>query len=312
MRTTPENKVLVVKTAACPGPRSNAPEDCCTRDRTAACRRSTANRAFHGDPESAFQSRQLCGPHRKTSSAARASAVSTGPDGAIQRSVQLDGPAVRHANGCRRPLEHRFPSQHWRSLRTNNPLERIMRKIRRRTRVVRTFPDDNSAMMLVAARLRHIAGKNWDTKCYMVMARLAAIRVRVSLASISQSARTFPSLRRRHQLPKTKYQLRSFPRSYRLYRKCGTLWTLPPTIQIAAQVARDEAAGPSQTRRSGVEETLSYSRTPAPLARVARTASLLVFACRASRPKYLSSDPSSNTTRSSLAHSPPPRLPLSA
>jgi putative transposase len=34
-----------------------------------------------------------------------------------------------------------FPSQHWRSLRTNNPLERLMREIRRRTRVVGAFPD---------------------------------------------------------------------------------------------------------------------------------------------------------------------------
>jgi transposase-like protein len=28
-----------------------------------------------------------------------------------------------------------FPREHWRSLRTNNPLERIMREIRRRTRL---------------------------------------------------------------------------------------------------------------------------------------------------------------------------------
>jgi transposase-like protein len=43
-----------------------------------------------------------------------------------------------------------FPSQHWRSLRTNNPLERLMREIRRRTRAVGAFPDGNSAMILVA------------------------------------------------------------------------------------------------------------------------------------------------------------------
>ena len=35
--------------------------------------------------------------------------------------------------------------------------ERIIREIRRRTRVVGAFPDGNSALMLVAARLRHIA-----------------------------------------------------------------------------------------------------------------------------------------------------------
>jgi transposase-like protein len=56
---------------------------------------------------------------------------------------------------------YEFPSQHWRSLRTNNPLERLMREIRRRTRAVGAFPDGNSAMILVAARLRHIAGSQW-------------------------------------------------------------------------------------------------------------------------------------------------------
>ena len=52
-----------------------------------------------------------------------------------------------------------FPREHWRKIRTNNPMERIMREIRRRTRVVGNFPDGNSALMLVTARLRSIAGK---------------------------------------------------------------------------------------------------------------------------------------------------------
>jgi hypothetical protein len=34
-----------------------------------------------------------------------------------------------------------FPEEHWRRIRTNNPLERILREIRRRTRVVGAFPD---------------------------------------------------------------------------------------------------------------------------------------------------------------------------
>jgi putative transposase len=66
-----------------------------------------------------------------------------------------------------------FPSEHWRSLRTNNPLERINREIRRRTRVVGAFPDGKSALMLVAARLRHIAGTRWGTRRYLDMKRLA-------------------------------------------------------------------------------------------------------------------------------------------
>lgn len=65
-----------------------------------------------------------------------------------------------------------FPTEHWRQVRTNNPLERIMREIRRRTRVVGAFPDGRSALMLVAARLRHIAGTRWGTKRYLDMQRL--------------------------------------------------------------------------------------------------------------------------------------------
>ena len=60
-----------------------------------------------------------------------------------------------------------FPSQHWRHLRTNSPLERLMREIRRRTRVVGSFPDGKSVLMLVAARFRQVAGSRWGTRRYM-------------------------------------------------------------------------------------------------------------------------------------------------
>ena len=60
-----------------------------------------------------------------------------------------------------------FPEEHWRSIRTNNPLEHILREIRRRTRVVGAFPDGQSALNLAAARLRHIAGTAWSTKRYL-------------------------------------------------------------------------------------------------------------------------------------------------
>jgi len=65
-----------------------------------------------------------------------------------------------------------FPREHWTRIRTNNVLERIMREIRRRTRVVGNFPDGNSAVMLVGARLRHIAGTRWGRRAYLDMDRL--------------------------------------------------------------------------------------------------------------------------------------------
>jgi transposase-like protein len=61
------------------------------------------------------------------------------------------------------------PREHWRNIRTNNPLERILREVRRRTRVVGCFPDGQSALMLAAARLRHVAGTKWGTRRYINM-----------------------------------------------------------------------------------------------------------------------------------------------
>jgi len=40
--------------------------------------------------------------------------------------------------------------------------------------VVGTFPDGNSALMLVCARLRHVAGTQWGSKKYMNMKHLEA------------------------------------------------------------------------------------------------------------------------------------------
>ncbi len=65
-----------------------------------------------------------------------------------------------------------FPSEHWLKIRTNNVIERLNREIWRRTCVVGTFPDGNSALMLVCARLRHVAGTQWGGKKYMNMKHL--------------------------------------------------------------------------------------------------------------------------------------------
>lgn len=72
-----------------------------------------------------------------------------------------------------------YPREYWRRIRTNNPLERILREVRRRTRVVGAFPDGQSALMLVAARLRHIAGSRWGTKQYLNLGRLREMDARL-------------------------------------------------------------------------------------------------------------------------------------
>ena len=57
---------------------------------------------------------------------------------------------------------------------TNNVIERLNREIRSRTRVVGSFPDGNSALMLVCAQLRHVASTQWGNKKYMNMRHLKA------------------------------------------------------------------------------------------------------------------------------------------
>ena len=90
------------------------------------------------------------------------------------REMRLPEAAAMVRDGIKETLGYmEFPREHWRSLRTNNPLERIIREIRRRTRVVGAFPDGHSALMLVCARLRHIAGTKWGTRKYMDMTRLS-------------------------------------------------------------------------------------------------------------------------------------------
>jgi transposase-like protein len=86
------------------------------------------------------------------------------------QALHLEKAAGVLASGCEETLSYyAFPAEHWRHIRTNNPLERLNREIRRRTRVVGSFPDGHSALMLVAARLRYMAGQKWGTQRYMSM-----------------------------------------------------------------------------------------------------------------------------------------------
>ncbi len=92
------------------------------------------------------------------------------------KAMRLPAAAKTVEDGIRETLTYTaFPREHWRSIRTNNPMERIMREIRRRTRVVGNFPDGRSALMLVTARLRYIAGKEWGSRRYMDMSRLNSL-----------------------------------------------------------------------------------------------------------------------------------------
>jgi len=63
----------------------------------------------------------------------------------------------------------RYPAKHWSRIRTNNPLERLLREVKRRLKVVSVFPDVESALTLATARLKWTQEKTWSQKRYLGM-----------------------------------------------------------------------------------------------------------------------------------------------
>ena len=104
----------------------------------------------------------------------------------VLRQARMGAAAELVENGVQETLTYyAFPDIHWQKIRTNNPLERIMKEIRRRTRVVGAFPDGQSCLNLAAARLRYIAGTAWSTKRYMNMRPLYQSQVKQPGAAIA-------------------------------------------------------------------------------------------------------------------------------
>lgn len=84
------------------------------------------------------------------------------------RAAKLNEAAKVVMDGYAETLAYtRFPREQWRRIRTNNAIERLNREIRRRTRVVGTFPDGKSALMLVTARLKYVAESEWGARRYL-------------------------------------------------------------------------------------------------------------------------------------------------
>ena len=89
------------------------------------------------------------------------------------RERKISSAAKRLEDGIDETLTYMdFPSQHWSRIRTNNTIERLNREIKRRTKAICAFPNGQSALMLVCARLRHAAGTQWGVKRYMNMDHL--------------------------------------------------------------------------------------------------------------------------------------------
>lgn len=92
------------------------------------------------------------------------------------REMKLSAAAKKVEDSIEETLTYMdFPSQHWLRIRTNNTMERVNREIKRRTRAIGAFPDGESALMLVCARLRHVASSSWGMKRYLNMQHLSDI-----------------------------------------------------------------------------------------------------------------------------------------
>jgi putative transposase len=62
-----------------------------------------------------------------------------------------------------------LPPKHRKRLRTSNGVERINKEIKRRTRVVSLFPNEESLLRLASAILAEIT-EDWETgKTYLIM-----------------------------------------------------------------------------------------------------------------------------------------------
>jgi putative transposase len=60
----------------------------------------------------------------------------------------------------------KFDEKYWKKIRTSNPLERLNREIKRRTRVVSIFPSESSCIRLISAILIE-NNDNWAGKAYI-------------------------------------------------------------------------------------------------------------------------------------------------
>lgn len=89
------------------------------------------------------------------------------------REMKLTAAAKKIETGIDETLTYMdYPAQHWNKIRTTNLIEQVNREIKRRTRAIGAFPDGQSALMLVCARLRYVAGTDRGAKRYLNMQHL--------------------------------------------------------------------------------------------------------------------------------------------
>lgn len=139
------------------------PEAACQRRTVHFCRNVLARVPKTGRPRVAAMPKAIHAMESREAAEAKA----------LEAASELEKSRLREAamvvrGGCAETLTcTRFPREHWRRIRTDNAIERPNREIRRRTRMVGTFPDGRSALMLVTARLKYVAESSWGSRRYL-------------------------------------------------------------------------------------------------------------------------------------------------
>ena len=69
-----------------------------------------------------------------------------------------------------------FPPEHWSRIYSTDPLERVIREVKRRTNVVGIFPDHGSVMRLVGSVLIEVHDEWQVGRRYFSMASMRSIK----------------------------------------------------------------------------------------------------------------------------------------
>ena len=89
------------------------------------------------------------------------------------KAMKLEKAAQKNKDGIEGTLTYvDFPTQYWTRIQTNTTIERLNREIKRWAKAIGAFPNGKGALMLVCARLRHVATTSWGIRRYMNMEHL--------------------------------------------------------------------------------------------------------------------------------------------
>ena len=131
------------------------------------------------------------------------------------RGMKLDKATKKAEDGIEETLTYMyFPTQHWPLIRTNSTIVRLNREIKRRTKAIGAFPNRQSGLMLVCARLCHVAATSWGARRYMNIDHL--FRGEADLLSDIIAG----------WLPATKRLDFNFAKNYWHYRPAWHIWEL--------------------------------------------------------------------------------------